>query len=112
MAISTPSSHRPRLLPDHHRVLHMRRLWVMMAILAALVCAQPGPPQQQDITIDAETRTAVIDGVLDRLNRAYVFPEVAEKMGTAVRERLSKGEYDRITSSAELARALTEHLRA
>lgn len=84
-------------------------LWVL-GFDAVLICAQP--QQQIDLPIDAKTRSAVIDGVLDRLNRAYVFPDVAGKMATAVKERQGKGEYDGINSSAAFAQTLTEHLRA
>jgi hypothetical protein len=67
--------------------------------------------EQPDMTISAAARTEVIEGALKKLNDAYVFPDVAQKMESAVRERLKKGEYDRITSAKELARALTDHLR-
>jgi len=85
-------------------------MWVIVTIVTA--CAQQQPPPQADMSIDAKTRAAVIDGVIEKLSRAYVFPDVAEKMGAAVRERRTKGEYDRITSSIELAKTLTDHLRA
>jgi hypothetical protein len=38
---------------------------------ANLACAQP---EQPDLTIDAATRTKVIDSILKRLNDSYVFP--------------------------------------
>src|SRR5262249_28373828 len=38
------------------------------------------PREQPDMTIDAAARAEVIDGVLKKLNDAYVFPEVAKKM--------------------------------
>src|SRR5690349_25159334 len=69
-------------------------------------------PEQQDLTIDAATRTQVIDGVLKRLNDSYVFPETARKMEQAIRERLSNKEYDQITSSKEFATKLTNDLQA
>ena len=33
--------------------------------------------EQPDLTIDASTRTQVIDGILKRLNDSYVFPDTA-----------------------------------
>lgn len=95
----------------------MRKLMSVMLILAAgLLLSTPATAQvrdeQPDLTIDAATRTQVIDGVLKRLNDSYIFPEVAKKMEAAIRERAQKKEYDQITSSAAFARKLTEDLQA
>ena len=72
---------------------------------------QTRQPEQPDMTIDAATRAAVIEGVLKNLREAYVYPEVAQKMEGAVRERMAKKEYEAITSAKELAQTLTEHLQ-
>lgn len=61
--------------------------------------------------IDAATRAKVIDGAIAKLNESYVFPEIAQKMEQAVRERQKKGEYDAITDGDAFASKLTEHLR-
>src|SRR5215216_443883 len=76
---------------------------------AIVVFAQP---EQPDLTIDAATRTQVIDGILKRLNDSYVFPQVAKKMEQSIRERVAKKEYDQITSAQEFARTLTNDLQA
>jgi retinol-binding protein 3 len=81
---------------------------VLVALPAASAQRQPDGP---DKTIDAAERKAVIDGALDKINKNYVFPEVAKKMEAAVRDRQAKGEYDAITSGQEFARTLTTHLR-
>jgi len=75
------------------------------------VMAQGGPDDQPDMTIDAATRTSVIDGGLKRLNDSYVFPEVAKKMEQAIRDRVAKKEYDQITSAKAFAETLTKHLQ-
>jgi len=72
----------------------------------------PGMPEQPDLTIDAATRTQVIEGVLKNLNEGYVFPEVAKAMEQNIRDRAAKKEYDEITSAKLFARTLTEHLQA
>jgi hypothetical protein len=72
----------------------------------------PGMPEQPDLTIDAATRTQVIEGVLKNLNEGYVFPEVAKAMEQNIRDRMAKKEYDEITSAKLFARTLTEHLQA
>src|SRR5687767_219345 len=69
-------------------------------------------PEQPDLTIDAATRTQVIDAILKRLNDSYVFPEVAKKMEQSLREHVEKKEYDQITSSKEFAKKLTDDLQA
>ncbi|HEY9283254.1 MAG TPA: S41 family peptidase [Pyrinomonadaceae bacterium] len=97
----------------------MKRLSAAAALAAlsilclhALASAQPGPPQQPDLTIDAETRKQVIDNALKRLNAAYVFADVAQAMEKAVRDRAAKGEYDQITSARAFADKLTDDLQA
>jgi hypothetical protein len=80
------------------------------AFVAVVALAQQ--PEQPDLTIDAATRTRVIDGVLKRLNDSYVFPEVAKKMEQSIRERVSKKEYDQVTSAKEFASKLTNDLQA
>ena len=69
-------------------------------------------PEQPDLTIDAATRTQVIDGILKRLNDSYVFPDVAKKMEQSIRERADKKEYDQMTSAQEFATKLTNDLQA
>jgi hypothetical protein len=62
-------------------------------------------------TIDAATRARVIDAAIAQLNDSYVFPDVAKKMGDAVRERQKRGEYDAITDGNAFAAKLTENFR-
>ena len=78
--------------------------WI--AVLAAAI-SYAQPP-----SIDAKTRDQVIASVLDRLNRSYVYPDVARKMADAVHEHQQKGDYDRIDSPFDLARTLTADLQA
>ncbi len=91
------------------------RVIIRLAVLCllALSVASVGfaQPEQPDLTIDAATRTQVIDGTLKRLNESYVFPEVAKKMEQAIRERVAKKEYDQITSAREFAATLTKDLQ-
>src|ERR1700752_1574779 len=91
----------------------LTRLFIIVAALAVTVTAALAQqPEQPDLTIDAATRTKVIDGILKRLNDSYVFPEVAKKMETSIRERVSNKEYDFFTSSKEFATKLTDDLQA
>lgn len=80
-------------------------------VIAAPLCAQGGD-SGPDRTIDAAARRTVIDGVIARLNEAYVFPDTAKAMEAALRARQRRGEYDGITSSRTFADSLTAHLQA
>jgi len=90
-------------------ILRLAILFVFTFTLANVASAQP---EQPDLTIDAATRTQVIDTMLKRLNDAYVFPEVAKKMEQSIRERVDKKEFDQITSAKEFAQKLTNDLQA
>jgi retinol-binding protein 3 len=61
--------------------------------------------------IDAATRRHVIDGAIAMLDEFYVFPEVAKKMGIAVRARAKRGEYDSVTDGDAFARLLAAHFQ-
>jgi len=68
--------------------------------------------RQPDMTIDAATKTQVIDGILKELNDRYVFPEVAKQIETSIRQKISNKDYDSVTSAEEFAKKLTEDLQA
>src|SRR5262245_41404314 len=90
-------------------IFRLAVLCLLALSCAAIACAQP---EQPDLTIDAATRTQVIDGILKRLNDSYVFPEVEKKMEQSIKERVGKKEYDQITSAKEFATKLTQDLQA
>ena len=79
--------------------------------LPLATAAQQGPPPP-DMTIDAATRSAVIDSLIAQLNDAYVFPEVAKKMESDLRSRLSNKEYDSLTSARGFAEKLTADVQS
>jgi len=89
---------------------------VRLAILCLLALSSAAvsfaQPEQPDLTIDAATRTQIIDGVLKRLNDSYVFPDVAKKMEQSIREKVASKEYDQITSAKQFATTLTNDLQA
>lgn len=87
-------------------------LGVVAAIASAVLPLAAQMPNQRDRTIDSAERRAVIDGVLERLKRLYVFPDTAVAMERAVRARQRRGEYDRVTRGREFAESLTVHLQA
>jgi C-terminal processing protease CtpA/Prc len=91
---------------------------ILFALLLAAFVAVPyrvGAQQPQtptDKTIDAATRTAVIDTLLKELNDGYVFPETAKKMEADIRFRIGAKEYDSITSAQAFTKKLTEDLQS
>lgn len=88
------------------------RLAMLLLLAASIANVATAQPEQPDLTIDATTRTQVIDTILKRLNDSYVFPEVAKKMEHSIRDRVAKKEYDQITSAKLFAMTLTKDLQA
>jgi len=88
------------------------RLVVLCLLTLSVAAVAVSRQEQPDLTIDAATRTQVIDGILKRLNDSYVFPEVAKKMEQSIREKVGKKEYDQITSAKLFATTLTNDLQA
>ena len=87
------------------------------AVLTTLVFGIAGvraqqAPDQRDLTIDAATRTAVIESLLKQLNENYVFPDTARKMQADIRGRLANNEYDSVTSGQKFAMKLTDDLQS
>ncbi len=68
-------------------------------------------PNEQPLAIDAKARDEVIDAILQRLADNYVFPDVAEKMSQAIRQRQKDKQYDDAKTGQELAQLLTRHLQ-
>lgn len=90
-------------------------LFIFTALFVLLPVAESysqGGGEQPDMTIDAGTKTQVIEALLKDLNESYVFPETAKKMETDVLNRIKNKEYDQITSAREFAKKLTEDLQS
>jgi hypothetical protein len=83
-------------------------LTLVLAPSPVVQTAGPGP----DTTIDASTRSRVIQGVLRRIQEGYVFPDKAKEMAQAVQRRAGQGEYDSIVSARAFADRLTQDLRS
>jgi hypothetical protein len=77
----------------------------------SFIRAQPMPDGGKETTLTAAQRGEVIEGVLKRLDNAYIFPEIAKKMAEAIRQHVEKKEYDDITSPGDFAAKLTSHLQ-
>ena len=71
--------------------------------------AVPGEP---DTPIDAATRSAVVESLAVAVQRHYVFADKGAQLAKQLRQRAARREYDRITSSRELADSLLAHMQA
>ncbi len=65
-----------------------------------------------DCPLDAETRTAAIELLLDLLPTWYVDPTIAQTVTETIRQRSTYGAYTTITSSVALCSTLTTELQA
>ena len=81
-------------------------------VFSSVIASAQQPQAPLDQTVDAISRTAVIDTLIKELNDSYVFPETAKKMETDIRARVSANEYNSITSSRALAEKLTADLQS
>ena len=84
----------------------MALLYTSGAMILGLnaVYAQVTIPDTPAGSIDAATRARVIDAAIAKINEFYVFPDVAKKMGLAVRARAKRGEYDAVTDGNAFAK--------
>ena len=62
--------------------------------------------------IDADLRDEILDELATQLLDNYVFPDKADEMVAAIEASREAGEYEPISSGPDLARKLTEDLRA
>jgi hypothetical protein len=79
--------------------------------LVAILALTPPAYAQQDTTLDAARRTRLIDTLVVRLERGYVFPEKVPALARELRARLAAGRYDRVATPAAFADTLTAHLQ-
>lgn len=73
--------------------------------------AQPGPGVE-DKVINERIQAEIIDSVFQAIEATYVFPDVAKKMETHIREQFRKKAYAGITSMREFADRLTADLQS
>ncbi len=62
--------------------------------------------------LSAETRDSTIEGVAKAVEATYVFPDMGAKMAAMLREKAKARAYESLTDAGQLARRLTDDLRA
>jgi hypothetical protein len=98
----------------HRTVLTDRVAAIAIALLVLAFAARaqaPAPSPEPLAPIAAGEREAVVAAAIAELEKAYVFPDVARRMGEDIGTRLKAGEYA-TDDARELARALTRDLQA
>lgn len=88
----------------------MKKFFAALLSIALLVStpAWAGP----EAPLTAQQRRQAIQDIAAAFESFYVIPEVGNAVARALRERLRRGEYDRITASRELAQVLSSHIDA
>lgn len=74
--------------------------------------AQPVSARSADDTVDASSRSRIVNVLADKMRDLYVYPEVGEKTEKALRKKLNEGGYDSLKYAVGLAKALTRDLQA
>jgi retinol-binding protein 3 len=64
-----------------------------------------------NFSVDAATRTQVIESIISDLNESYVSAELAKKMADALRAQQKQGAYSSVTDGAAFAAMLTKNLQ-
>lgn len=80
----------------------------LIAFHSLFATPQAGPAPLQ---LTPDVRKAVVEQLLDELERGYVFPRVAEDIDFEVRERLAAGAFDKAVDPHAFAQLLTDALR-
>lgn len=89
--------------------IDLRRVFLALTILLFL---QIRLVAQSDVNKLSKKEIAVtIDSINRKLNRNYVFPEIATKMTEILNTNFKNGKYTALTNSGDLARLLTNDLR-
>ena len=90
----------------------MKRTASILAMLLSLAhaTAQAAPPETAK-PIDADARRIVVAELDRQLQANYIFPDVAKRVGVALRKKEAAGGYAAATDTAAFADALTADLR-
>jgi retinol-binding protein 3 len=88
------------------------RTLAIAAVLPLLAMLYAQAPVPADGSISKELTKQTVETLAAAMKSDYVFPEVADKVDSMLRERLKKGEYDSVSSGQELAKLLTEQMNA
>lgn len=68
--------------------------------------------QQVEPKLGMEEMSITIDSINSKLQKNYVFPEVADKMAQSLKANMKKGKYNSLVNPSEFAEQLTRDLQS
>lgn len=68
--------------------------------------------QEVESKLNIEEMSVTIDSINNKLQKNYVFPEVADKMAQSLRNYFKKGKYNSLVNPSEFAHQLTKDLQS
>lgn len=83
----------------------------LVLLLPAAVLMAQAPEAALNAPLTPAQRKTVVENLAKQLAKNYVFPDVAEKTGTALKAKLAKGGYDSATTVKAFMDVLSEDLR-
>src|SRR5438552_394846 len=66
---------------------------------------------EDQISITRDVCSTVLEALFSKLHENYVFPEVAQAIEESLRQRLERGEYDKLDTGELFCLFLTAHLQ-
>jgi hypothetical protein len=91
------------------RVVGTCLLWSMSA--AGAVTAHPAVSPRSDPGIDAAQRRQVVDALARRIEAGYLYPQLGQRIGQALRLHEAHGDDDAFTQGRQLADALSTQMQ-
>ena len=90
----------------------MKCLRAVLAVSGLVLFSISSYPQDKLTTLTNDERAAAIDTICARLKKYYVFPDIAARMETHMREKLAEGVFEKTTDPRAFADSLTQELRS
>lgn len=85
---------------------------ILLALLSTVLMSSAPTWAAPEAPLTPQQRAQAIQDIAAAFEAIYVIPEVGNAVARDLRERLQRGEYDRITASRELAKVLSSHIDA
>ena len=93
-----------------------QKIWRIMGLLVTFLifffttALAQNETDNIDVTIGSKERVAIIDTIITKFNKLYVFPDIAKKYETHLRNRLESKAYDDISTLSKFTAQLTKDM--
>lgn len=84
---------------------------ICIALFAQQGYALKLKPVSADDTVDASSRAQIVNALADKMRDLYVLPEVGERAGKMLKQKLTEGGYDSLKYAVGLASELTRDVQ-